>query len=56
MLESVGLGVDGVERQAQGLHEVLLQQPVMADHLERDPLALGRQRRPVVAPVLDEAQ
>ena len=39
VLEPVGLVVDGVDVQAERLREVELEQPVVADHLERDPLA-----------------
>ena len=39
MLEPVGLLVDGVDVQPERLREVELDQPVVPDHLERDPLA-----------------
>ena len=42
VLEPVGLGVDLVERQAERVGEEELEQPVMAQHLERDtPAGLG---------------
>ena len=37
ILEPVGLVVDGVEMQAERLRQVQLEQPMMADHFERDP-------------------
>ncbi len=37
VLEAVGLGVDGVDPEPERLREILLEQPVMADDLERDP-------------------
>ena len=43
MLERLGLLVDAVPRHAEVLGEVELEQPVVAQHLERDALALGRQ-------------
>ena len=39
VLEPVGLVVDVVDVHAERLGEVELEQPVVADHLERDPLA-----------------
>ena len=42
VLEPVRLGVHGVEREAERLSEVLLEQAVVADDLERGPLALVR--------------
>ena len=39
VLEPVCLGVHGVERRAEPRREVLLEQPVVADHLDRDALA-----------------
>ena len=39
VLEPVGFGVDRVEREPERLGEVLLEQPVVADHLDRDLLA-----------------
>jgi hypothetical protein len=40
VLQPVCLHVDGVDRQSERLDEVLLDQPVMADDLERHSLAL----------------
>ena len=56
VLEPVGLRMNRVERQTERLREVLLEQPVMADDLERRPLPLLRQRRALVRLVLDEAR
>ena len=39
VLEHLGLGVDAVLGHAERLGEVGLDQAVVADHLERDPLA-----------------
>ena len=39
MLEHLGLVVDPVPRHPERLGEVGLEQAVVADHLERDPLA-----------------
>ena len=39
MLEPVGFRVHLVEAEAERLREVLLEQPMVADHLEGDPLA-----------------
>ena len=42
MLEHLGLVVHAVPRHAERLGQVELQQPVVAQHLERHPLARGR--------------
>ena len=39
MLEPLGLGVHLLPRHAELLHQVQLEQPVVAQHLERDRLA-----------------
>ena len=39
MLEPVGFGVHLVQAEAERLGQILLEQAVVADHLERDPLA-----------------
>ena len=36
VLEHLGLGVNPVPRHPEALHEVQLEQPVVAHHLERD--------------------
>ena len=41
MLERLGLLVHAIPRHAEMLGQVELEQPVVAQHLERDPLALG---------------
>ena len=56
VLEAVGLGVHLVEAEAERLREVLLEQPVVPDHLERDPLAGRRQLDAAVRRVLRETQ
>ena len=45
VLEPVGLGVHLVDGDPERLGEVELEQPVVADHLERHPLAVGGERR-----------
>ena len=42
VLEHLGLVVDAVPRHAERLGQVQLQQPVVAQHLERDPPAARR--------------
>ena len=54
MLERLGLLVDAVPRHAEVLGEVELEQPVVAQHLQRDPLAGRRQQHAAVGHVLDE--
>src|SRR3954470_16242659 len=44
VLEPVGLVVDVGDVQAERFREIQLEQPVVADHLERDALAGGGQR------------
>ena len=56
MLEAVGLGVHRVDREAERLGQVLLEQPVVPDHLDRDALTRGVRRGAVVRLVLDEAE
>ena len=56
VLEAIGLGVHLVPAEPERLHQVELEQPVVADDLERDALARGRQRRAVVALVLDQSE
>ena len=46
VLEPVGLVVHVVDVDAERLREVELEQPVVADHLERDALAGRRERTP----------
>ena len=46
VLEPVGLVVDVVDVEAERLRQVELEQPVVADHLERDPLARVGSRAP----------
>jgi hypothetical protein len=56
VLEHLGFGVHLVPGHAEALDEEQLDQPVMADHFERDtPAALG-ETDAVVALVLDEAE
>ncbi len=56
MLEPVGLGVQSFERQAESFGEVALEQPVVPDHLERDPLPRLREQDTAVTDVLDQAE
>ena len=49
-----GDGVHGVDREPERLDEVLLEQAVVPDHLERHPLAAVGQRGAAIALVLDE--
>ena len=56
MLEPLGLGVHLVPAQAQRLHQVQLQQPVVAHDLERDPLARRRERGAVITLVAHQAK
>ena len=56
VLEHLGLLVDAVPRHAEVLDEVQLEQPVVADHLERDAPAGVGQRHPAVGLVGDESQ
>src|SRR4051794_6848553 len=56
VLEPVGLVVDGVDVQAERLREVELEQPVVADHLERDLFAVARQVEAAVRLVLEQLE
>ena len=56
MLQSVGLLVHLVDVDPERLGEVELEEPVVADHLERDALALRGQRHAAVRRVLDERE
>ena len=56
MLEPLGLGVHLVPGEPQRLHQVQLEQPVVAHDLERDPLARRGQRGAVVALVIDQPE
>ena len=56
VLEHLGLGVDPVVGHPQRLGEVGLDQPVVADHLQRDLLAGRGQGDAPVGQVLDQAQ
>ena len=56
VLEHLGLLVDAIPRHAQALDQVELEQPVVADHLERHaPAGVGEQHA-VVAAVRDQAE
>ena len=55
VLERLGLLVHAVPRHAEVLGEVELEQPVVAQHLERDALAGRREQHAAVGHVLDEA-
>jgi len=56
MLEPVGLVVDIVDVKTEGLGEVELEQPVVADHLDRDSLACGGEADAFVRRVVDELE
>ena len=56
MLEAVCFDVDLIPAEAERLHQIQLQKAVMTDHLERHALAGRRERRAVVALVLDEPE
>ena len=56
MLEPVGLDMHLVERQAERLREVLLEQPVMPDDLERDLLPRRGQLDTAVRGMVGEAE
>ena len=56
VLEAVGLRVHRLDRDAQRLGQVQLEQAVMADDLECDPLAGGSQVDPAVGDVLGEPE
>ena len=54
VLETVGLVVDVLERDAERLGEVLLKQAVVPHHLERDTAAALRERHAAVGRVDDQ--
>ena len=54
MLEPVGLGVHLVERQPERVGEILLEQAVVAEHLERDLSAGLGQRHAAIGHAHDE--
>jgi hypothetical protein len=56
MLESVCLVVHIVDVDAERLRQIELEQPVVADHLDRDPLARLREARPAVRLVIEQAE
>ena len=56
VLEHLGLVVHAVPRHAERLREVELEQPVVAEHLEREVAAAVGELDAVVGPVLDEAE
>jgi len=56
VLESVCLGVDVVDVEPEGVCQVELEQAVMADHLECDPLARLSQARALVGLVLEQVE
>ena len=56
VLEHLGLVVDTVPRHVERLGEVQLEQPVVAQHLERDAHALGGQPHALVGHVRDEPE
>jgi len=54
VLEPVGLVVDVVDIQAEGLGQVELEQPMVADHLDGDALARRGEADAFVGCVVDE--
>ena len=56
VLEDLRLVVHAVPRHVEPLGEVQLEQPVVAEHLERDALAVGGQLHAAVRLVADEAE
>jgi hypothetical protein len=56
VLEHLGLVVDTIPRHAERLRQVQLEQPVMAQNLERDAPARLGQLHPVVRGMLDQAE
>ncbi len=56
VLQELCLGVHLVEREPEPIHEVALEQPVMAEDLERAAASLLRQRDSAVGSALDEAE
>ena len=56
MLEHLGLLVHAVPRHAERLGEIELEQPMVAQHLERHPLARAREPHAVVGLARDEPE
>jgi hypothetical protein len=56
VLEHLRLVVDAIPRHAEVLRQVELEQPVVADHLERDARALRRELDALVGLVRDEVE
>ncbi len=56
VLEHLGLGVDAIPRHAQRLGEEQLEQPVVADHLERDLAAVVGETHAAIGQVLDQPE
>src|SRR5436190_19538695 len=56
VLEPVGLVVDILDVEPEGAREVELEQPVVADHLERDLLAGRGEPDAAIGHVLDESE
>ena len=56
VLEHLGLLVDAIPRHAEALDQVQLEQPVMADDLERHAQAGVGEQHPVIAAMRDQAQ
>src|SRR5262245_27974321 len=56
MLETVGLVVDVFDVQPERLGQVELEQPVVADHLDRDALPRLRETRTPVGLVIEQAE
>ena len=56
VLEDLGLGVHAIPGHVERLGEVELEQAVVADDLERDPLAVGGQLDALVGHVVDQAE
>jgi hypothetical protein len=56
VLEAVGFGVDCVDPEVERSGEVELEQTMVAEQLQRDPLTGPGQPHAVIEPVLDEPQ
>ena len=56
VLEHLGLGMDPIPRDAETLHEVELEQPVMAHHLERHAPAVIGERHAPIRLMLDQSE
>ena len=56
VLEPVGLIVDVLDVEPKGLGQVELEQPVVANHLDRDPLARSGETNALVGRVFDEVE